>query len=435
MKKILDDWQREALKHKGNLLLCTGRQVGKTYILSRKAAERMVERKTNILVASLTEDQAKLIIVMTLVYLEKYYKRMIAKKKNKPTQNKIILTNGSQILARPVGNTGNALRGFTGDVFIPDEMSRMPPMVWTAGLPTLLTSANPEIWGASTPFGKEGYFWECYQNKNEFWKVIHVSSEDVIYNRKISETWTEKQRNSAINFLNERKKEMGESEYGQEYLGLFLDNLQRFFSDELIDKVCTLKRPEYLGSLQGKNYLGCDIARLGDDEGTYEIINELNDRYAHVENQITKKQLTTQTEKKIIDIAAKWKVRKVGIDAGAGTLGVSVLDHLLTTSIKHKIIPLNNRKISLDDEDKTKQRLLKEDLYQNLKSMLEHGELFLLDDPEVRLSLASIQYEFSKEEDKKTKMRIFGNYAHIVEGLIRAAYLAKKEKSLNLWAY
>ena len=42
---ILDDWQEEALKHKGDLLLCTGRQIGKTMIMSLKAAKRMIEKE------------------------------------------------------------------------------------------------------------------------------------------------------------------------------------------------------------------------------------------------------------------------------------------------------------------------------------------------------------------------------------------------------
>lgn len=113
MKKNLqlDDWQKEALNHSGNLLLCTGRQVGKTTILSQKAATHMLKHpNTQILIVSLTEDQAKLIIVMILTYFEKHAKSRIMKGKNKPTQNRVAINNGSVALARPVGNTGDAMR-------------------------------------------------------------------------------------------------------------------------------------------------------------------------------------------------------------------------------------------------------------------------------------------------------------------------------------
>ena len=63
----LDSWQKEVLDYQGNILLCTGRQVGKTFIMARKCAKYMLEhRGSKIIIVSLTEDQAKLIIVMVL---------------------------------------------------------------------------------------------------------------------------------------------------------------------------------------------------------------------------------------------------------------------------------------------------------------------------------------------------------------------------------
>jgi len=202
----LDPWQVQALECQTDLLLCTGRQVGKTTLLSVKAGKFLIEKpKSTIICCSLTEDQAKLIILMTLIYLEQNFKPYLkVKKKDKPTLNKIMLSNGSQILARPVGNTGDALRGFTGDVFIMDELSRWPELALTAGLPTLLTTGG-EIWGASTPFGKQGFFYEAFQNKDKFWKVIHVTSEKVIADRPISESWTIKQHDGALRFLEQQK--------------------------------------------------------------------------------------------------------------------------------------------------------------------------------------------------------------------------------------
>lgn len=433
-KIVLDPWQKEILNYRGNVILCTGRQVGKTTIFAIKAAEYLIRNPGHkIIIVSLTEDQAKLIIVMILDYIEKHYKNMIAKGAKKPTQNRIILKNNASALARPVGNTGDAVRGFTGNVLIIDEASRMPELVWSASKPTLLTTAG-EIWMCSTPFGKQGYFWEAFQNKNERFKVFHISSEDVVTNRELSDVWTERKRKEAIKFLEEEKRDMSDLQYGQEYLGLFLDDLRRFFSDELIEKVCTLKRPQSISHAIGKTYLGCDIARMGNDEGTLEIISEINNYYIHQESIITKKQLTTETEQRIISTAILWNCKKVGIDAGAGTLGVSILDHLLKSTIKHKVIALNNRAIALDSDGKKKQRLLKEDMYSNLLNMMELGEIKLLDDDEVISSLRSVQFEFIKSDNNLAKMKIFGNYTHVVEGIIRAAWIAKKEKSLNLWA-
>ena len=132
MSLELDDWQKEVLDYDGDLLLCTGRQVGKTLVFAIKAGKYMVEHPdSHIIVASITEDQAELMIIMTLDYLQKNYKPYL-KKAKKATKTGIWLNNKSSMIARPVGNTGDSLRGFTGDVLILDENSRMNELIMMA---------------------------------------------------------------------------------------------------------------------------------------------------------------------------------------------------------------------------------------------------------------------------------------------------------------
>jgi len=110
-----------------------------------------------------------------------------------------------------------------------------------------------------------------------------------------------------------------------------------------------------------------------------------------------------------------------------------ILNNLLRhEQTKRKVEAINNRKLILDRDGKAKQRILKEDLYDNLRSLGEKGFLKLLDDENVRLSLRSVQYEHVQNPKGLSQMRIFGNYTHIVEGLIRAAWCSK-EKHLNLF--
>ena len=428
----LDSWQKEILEHNGDMVLCTGRQVGKTTIMAIKACKRMLENPgLRVIIISLTEDQAKLIISMMLGYLDKKFKKEIGKGKDKPTQNKITLKNGSSALARPVGTTGDAVRGFTGDILIIDEASRMPEKVFIAGEPTLLTTGG-EIWICSTPMGKLGYFYKCFNNEDGNFKVFHISSEEVINNREITSEWTQERKEKALKRLEQQKKMMSRKEYGQEYLGLFQDDLCQLIPDELIEQVCILKR--FDGIPDGKYYLGVDIARLGYDKGTLEVVKQ-GDVIRQVENIVTEKLLTTETERKIIEVAKLWNCRKIGIDAGAGTLGVSVLDHLLESEIKHKVEAVNNRAMSMSKDGKEKQKLMKVDLYNLMVSLMQQRRLELLEDMDIKLSLKSLQYEYVISPNKLSKLRIFGNDTHIAEGLIRAVYLASKDKSLNLWAY
>jgi len=431
---ILDDWQKEILDYDGNILLCTGRQVGKTTIMAIKAAEYMIKHKgSKIIIVSLTEDQAKLIIVMILDYIEKHYSKDIASGRDKPTQNKITIKNGSSALARPVGNTGDAVRGFTGDVLIIDEAARMPALAFQAAMPVLLTTAG-QIWMCSTPFGKTGYFYKSFLNKERY-KVWHKNSEEVINNREISKDWSQEKKDKAIEFLRQEKHDMTGLQYGQEYLAMFLDDLRRFFDDDLIMNCCRITRPE--SCIREDNYMGVDLARMGNDESSFEILHVLEDgKIRQIENITTKKKMTTETELQITELARVFNCLKVGIDAGSGTLGVGIYDHLLDSELKRKVVAMNNRQISLTRNEKNMQRIFKEDMYDNLKAMMEHHEILLLDDENLCTSLRSIQFQFNKDEAvRENRVSIFGNYSHIAEGLIRAAWLAKKERNKKFFIH
>ena len=73
---------------------------------------------------------------------------------------------------------------------------------------------------------------------------------------------------------------------------------------------------------------------------------------------------------------------------------------------------------------------MKEDLYNNLLNLMEKGNIKLFDDPEILLSLKSIQYEYTDYKN----LKIFGNYSHITEALVRAAW-CMRDKSLNIYIY
>ena len=431
----LDDWQQEIVDDPSQyILLCKGRQIGGTFTFSAKAVKWMVERKSRILVGSITEEQAKLVIVMVNNMLREKYPNAICKGKDKPTQDCIKLKNGAWIRSRPVGTMGDAFRGFTADVNWFNEGAAWPELAFVSIMPTLMTTGG-EMWMDSTPRGKKGSFYDFFTNKTGLWKVYYKSSEDVIFNRPISESWTQESKDRAIRFLNDQKRELSALRYGQEYMGLFLEDLMRFFDEELLMKVKRIKR----GEAKGKAYLGCDLARLGGDQISHQIIiDDGTSVFKHAESLTYTKQLTPMTERQIIDVTKLWNAKKVGIDAEAGTLGVAILDHLRESDIKHKVVPINNRKIIIEQKgDKAiYQRMQKEDLYDNLKSMLEHGELALLDDDYVFSSLRSVQFEIVMESGVPSAVRIFSNphsESHIVEALVRAAWLAKKEKSLKLF--
>lgn len=425
----LDEWQTEILNTKGNILLCSGRQVGKSTVISIGSSEFAVQNKNkSVLIISATERQAEELFIKCLNYIIERYPKLIKKGKDRPTRHIIKLHNGSIIRCLPTGMAGVGIRGFTIDRLIADEAAFINEEVWQAVTPMLLTTGG-DIILVSTPHGRAGYFWDCYND--ERFKVFHVNSEEVIRNRKISESWTEEQRMRALAHLEAEKSKMSSLQYAQEYLGEFVDSLRQFFPDELVKKCMILKRREVMKP-DRVYFLGVDIARMGEDEGTFEIIDRTDrDNIEQVENIITTKTRLNETTDKILNLDSTYKFRAIYIDDGG--IGVGVFDYLLEhEQTKRKVVAINNRSRPLDKEDKFKKKILKEDLYNNLLMLMEQGKIKLLDDDEIFQSFKSVQYEYITENNTITKFRIFGNYTHIVEGLIRAAWGAK-DKRLNIW--
>lgn len=426
----LDEWQKEVLNYKGNIVLCSGRQTGKSTIISIKAAETAINNPNQqILIVSLTLEQAELMMMKILDYVEKKYPKHMAAGKNKPTKHKLSFKNGSWIRCRPVGNTGDAVRGFTGTLLIADEAAFMPEPLWLAAKPTLLTTGG-DIILISTPHGKQGYFYECFQNKNENFKVFHINTEEVIEKREVCDSWTITQREKAISFLEMEKKEMSAMQYAQEYLGQFVDEFKQFFPDELVLKAMTAKRPNQIVKSQNY-YLGVDIARMGKDESTFEIVQKRGERLVQVENQITTKTKLNETTRHILELNKIYDFEKIFVDDEG--IGVGVFDYLIENEeTRRKTEAINNSKRVKSYREEKHVKILKEDLYNHMLKLLEWGHIQLLDDEKIFQSFKSVQYEYTQDNFGKFYLKIFGNYTHIVEGLIRAAW-ALKYKDLNIW--
>jgi len=417
--ETLDDWQREYIKTSGNCFLLCGRQSGKSAAMSIKIGEYAVkeEEPCEYLVIALTEKQAYSLFFKTLIYLETRYPSLICKGKNKPTKHEINLKNGVTIMCHACGLTGEGLRGYTIKKLFIDEAAPMSKEIFTAVMPMLsVTGGTLDI--SSTPQGKQGFFYEC--SLRDDFKKFYVSAEDCPRHDKA--------------FLEQQKKTMSKLEYAQEYLAMFLDELRRLFNDDLIKKTCINRRRERFNP-SGRYYIGSDLAGLGEDVSTFEIIDKINkDSYEHVENLVTSKTLTTESSLKIINLNKEYKFSKIGVDDGG--VGFGVFSELLKEdSTKRKVIALNNASRPLDREGKKSKKILKEEMYFNLLMLMEQEKIKLLDDDDLIDSLKSVQFEIVAEEGKKTETRIFGSNTHIVEGLIRAAWLASEDKTLNIWAF
>lgn len=416
----LDEWQKTILDHTGNIVLRSGRQVGKSTVISIKAAEYAASHtKKTILIISSVERQAYFLFEKTLSYLLDTYPKLIRKGKDKPTKSRVRLTNGSMIYSLPTGLDGHGIRGLTVDLLIADEAAFIPEDVWPAITPMLATTKGNIIL-LSTPHGKQGYFYNCFNNPDFF--QTHISSEDC----------------SRVDpeFLKREKERMSNVQYAQEYLGEFVDELRQFFPTEIIQQCMVIG--ERTPKTDNPKYLGIDIARLGGDETVLLSLERDKDNLYMFGLNVYVQTLITKTIRLIKDVDRKDKYKKIYID-DAG-IGAGVYDSLREDEqTKRKIVAINNAKKAADYETSMdtkvhehKTKLMKEAIYTNLLKLMETKKIKLWQSPEVLLSLKSIQYEYVNEESGRPRIRIFGNYSHITEALVRAAWCIK-DKTLNLY--
>ena len=412
MEIKLDSWQEEVLKTKGNMCLRSGRQVGKSTVIGVKAAQYALKNKNKlIMIISKTERQAGLLFSKVLFNLTQIDKTQIMKGKDRPTKHLINLKNGTKIYSLPAGDTGFGIMGFTIDLLIADEAAFIPEEVWNSIVPALAITKG-EIWVLSTPFCKVGYYYECFNDPS--FTCFHTSSEDC------------PRKDQA--FLDRQKAILSKAQYAQMYLGEFVDEIKQFFSDEIIKESCVRERSDLISS---DMVLGVDVAGMGEDDSTFQILDFKRDIIIQTESLITSQTRTTDTTNKIIELDKKYNFKKIFIDDGG--MGIGVFDQLLLEDdIKRKIVGMRNAKKSVEHGTDAKQiKISKEDSYHNLRRLMERGEIQLLNDDEVKASLKSIQGEWNKETGK---LKIDGIDSHIAEGLIRGAWFAKS-KGLNLYVY
>ena len=423
---IWDGWQKQVLTTKGNMAICSGRQSGKSTVISEDAKNYAVNNpKKNIMIIASVERQALLLFEKVLSAIYREHKHMICKKKKKPTKHKLELTNGSIIYCLPTGDSGYGIRGYTIDRLYADEAAFIHEDVWAAVTPMLATTGG-DIILLSTPMGATGYFYRCFHDKN--FTSIHVNTEE------IAKTRQEPQKTLIQEFLKDEKERMSKLQYQQEYLGLFVGGIMRFFEDSIIDQCCTLP-PTNSSSVKdywGDKYQGIDIARMGGDDTVLISVVQLKDELQMFDMLIPEGQTITDTARLIIQKDKEINHKKIYIDTGG--MGVGVYDLLMEDQqTKRKTVSINNARKTIDKEvgaDEGRKKVIdKVNLYNNLKSLMEKNKIRLFDDPRVRQSLRSMQYEISEG-----KLRIYGNFSHIAESLIRAAFCVK-DKSLNIYIY
>lgn len=374
------------------ILVCAGRQVGKSMCIAAKAIHfALCNKSTVTLIVSVTERQSTLMFEKIVSLLGSKLPGLI-KEMNK---TRIVLSNGSKIIAVPSGRYGNTIRGFTIDLAIIDEAAFVPEGVITEAVFPILSTTDGLCWMLSTPYDKDHFFYRAFNKTN--WSVYHLPSSA---NPKISKE-----------FLDEQRDTVGELRFQREYEAQFVDDVNSYFPMSLI-RPCI--DPELSEVYEAKSY--DDPVYAGYDPGgkadpaALAAVTKSKDGYSvrYAKTWLRQDYVTTDFE--VVDTCRKLNAEKLTFDQTG--LGNPLLSHLCEIYETERV------------DGVTLSSKTREEILLNLRLQFEQRLIKLPNDRELLASLNCITYERTHSGGFNFKHRN-GTHDDLAYALALAAWAAK----------
>ena len=409
----LDPWQERLRACKGNVTVVSGRQCGKTAGVSLVICDEALNIPNSyIMLGGYVIEQAEHIFWKIKDYMFANYKDQIV---GRPTLHFMELKNGSKIICKAVGDTGDSMRGPTVTLLVLDEAAFIPDRAWIAIEPVISVSKGRTIL-LSTGQCKKGFFYESTLNPDI--EQFKVSARDCPRHTK--------------KFLDRKQAELSPVAFAQEYLGEFLDDYNRKFTDDWIKKVCVIDKEKTILSVKSRYVLGVDVGGgVGLGETTFEVFDATDKKNVkQVLNIFSNTISGPEIERQIISLKEKHNFGRKTIGFDSRGIGSGNYQYMLENSkLKNSIVALDNATRPIGTEDE-KTKLLKEYMYDVVEEMGWRGELKCFNEGSVIQSFQSIQVTIKSNGERAYS----GSYDHIVEGIIRAIWMAKN-KGLNIMAF
>lgn len=225
-----DEAQAEVLSStaKRGILNCS-RQWGKSTVAAAKAVHRAYSQAGKlVIVASPSQRQSEEFVKKAT---EMVRKLGLVPRGDGANKCSLQFPNGSRIVGLP-GREGT-VRGFSAvSLMLIDEASRVEDAMYRALRP-MLAVGDGDLWLMSTPMGKNGFFWECWEYGGNEWLRVSVPA-------------TRCPRITAA-FLERELRELGSAWFRQDYMCEFVDSGAGVFDRELLDRAVDseVKRLEF----------------------------------------------------------------------------------------------------------------------------------------------------------------------------------------------
>jgi hypothetical protein len=369
------------------IVACAARRVGKSLVMSAKALWfAYTKPNTSTLIVASTQRQSMLMFDKLLKFITG--NTLLEESVARQTRTILEFKNGSRIVALPCGRTGKTLRGETADLVIIDEAAFVPEDVILSVMMPMLATTDGSIVLLSTPWDKMHPFYAAFNDPE--WSKYQFKTE---YNPLVKKQFLEMQR-----------RMLGEKRYRREYEAEFVDDEKTYFPMELLRKcvhACEKEACSFCNARNGNlSHFANALYGGYDPGGNYDMAalavlykvpggsssSEGEEwkpafRIVYTKTYLAEKSeggmVYTNFDAQIADLHKKHPLKKLYMDSTG--LGSPVMMHCKSLGL-----PVDG--MSLHEKNK-------EQLFANLRLLLEQRKIELPDSLEVLTSLNCITAE------------------------------------------
>src|SRR5215471_9812839 len=216
-----DPWQARLLRSRSRqIILCTGRQVGKSTTVAAMALHTALYQPASlILVIAPSQWQSRGECIKIHGFLQKLEPPEVLEEETKLS---LMMSNGSRAVVLP--GDGRTIRGYSSPALIlMDEAAFIADEVFDAAIPMLAAAPEGRIILMSTPYTSAGFFYHIWHNADGWERFEQPTSACP----RVSEEWLEaRRREDPLRFAREYECAFGSPE----------DSL---FTPEMLDRMVT----------------------------------------------------------------------------------------------------------------------------------------------------------------------------------------------------
>lgn len=360
------------------IVVCAARQVGKSKIIGARALWfAFTHENTSTYIVAATQRQSMMMFDGILDYLDQ--NGLIVESVVRKTRTQLHFTNGSKIIALPCGRRGRTLRGATAHFVIVDEAAFVPEEVILEVLLPMLSTTNGTIIMMSTPLDRSHFFYKAYNSPR--WSRYHFKTSDnpLVTNE----------------FLDRQREFLGERRFAQEHLAEFVDEEDTYFSMKLLRSclhVCDRSEDcTYCGINSGRIkptgalFAGYDPGGLVDPAALVVVQRNATSGGKKTFRVVFKKTFYAEAKNSSEPVYTKFNVEVAGyhkalhftaLIVDSTGIGRPIVEHCLELGLPVQGMVLGSK--------------FQEEIFSNLKILLEERQIELPDDLELISSLNCI---------------------------------------------